>query len=180
MAQAKSDGLIYGSTGVGSAAHFIAELFKKQAQIPTLVHVPFRGSAPLAQELLGGRVDFAMASVASIVSQVEAGNVIALAAASELRSPNFKDLPTFAEMGVQNAAADAWFTIFAPAGTPKDIVDLLEREILRALDQDDVKKTIVELGMIPSSKPGAVVAKELPAEITRWTAIAKDAGMKPE
>jgi len=180
MAQDKKDGLIYGSTGMGSAAHFITELFKKQAQIPTLVHVPFRGSAPLAQELIGGRIDFAMASVSSIAAQVETGNVVALAAASDTRSPNFKDLPTFAEMGVQGVAADAWFTLFAPAGTPKEIVDLLEREILRAFEQEAVKKTIIDQGVIPSYRTGAAVANDLPAEISRWTAIAKEAGMKAE
>ena len=180
LARSKADGLIYGSTGVGSAAHFITELFRTQARIPTLVHVPFRGAAPLAQELLGGRVDFAMASVASILGQVESGLVIALGTASDTRSPNFKDLPTFKEMGVDVGSADAWFTLFAPTGTPKEIVTLLETEIQRQLSKDDVKRTAIELGLIPDFKAGSEVATALPAEIQRWAAIAKSANMIAE
>lgn len=178
LAQSKSDGLIYGSTGVGSASHFIAELFRKQAKIPALLHVPFRGSAPLVQELIGGRVDFAMATVAGVIGQVEAGNIIALGTASEKRSPNLAELPTFGELGIQGVAADAWFTLFAPSGTPSHVVALLENAIARELRQEQVRRLVVEQGAIPEFKAGADVARDLPIEIRRWAEIAGSAGIK--
>jgi tripartite-type tricarboxylate transporter receptor subunit TctC len=177
LAKSKPGGLSYGSTGIGSAGHFIAELFRKRTGIENSVHVPFRGAAPLAQELLGGRIDFAMASVASIMAQVEAGSLTALATMSDTRSPNFPQVPTAAELGISGVSADAWFALFAPANTAQAVVDLLQQAVQKALTDAEVKQRIIAQGVLPEVRPGADLAKELPDEIARWAAVAKDAGM---
>ena len=132
----KSPGeLNYASTGVGSASHLAAELFKTKAGIE-LQHIPFRGSAPMMTELLAGRVDLTFATLPSVVSYIEAGAIRALAVASAKRAARLPNLPTLAEAGIPGVEADAWFALFAPAKTPAPVVDRLYRAVSAGLTTD--------------------------------------------
>ena len=110
----------YASTGVGSASHLAAELFKTRAGVE-LQHIPFRGSAPMTTELLAGRIDLTFATLPSVISHIDSGAVRALAVASGKRAPRLPNMPTLAEAGVPGVEADAWFALFAPAKTPAAI-----------------------------------------------------------
>lgn len=180
LARSTPDGLNYGSTGLGSASQLAMELFRKQAGIETMVHVPFRGAAPLVQELLGGRIDIAMVSIPSVVSAVRAGSLKALAAAREARIPLMPDLPTTAEAGVPGVDADAWFALFAPAGTPGPVIERLYQALDKAIAREDVRGKLLDQGIVVALRPGAEVARELPAEIRRWAEVVRAAGIAAE
>ena len=111
------DNFYYGSTGVGSASHLTAELFKARAGID-IRHVPFRGAAPLVTEMLAGRIDVSFATLPSVIAQIEAGELKALAVASARRAARLPKVATLAELGITGVEADAWFALFAPAKTP--------------------------------------------------------------
>jgi tripartite-type tricarboxylate transporter receptor subunit TctC len=177
MARAKADGLNYGSTGAGSASHLASELFKKQAGIGTMVHVPFRGGAPLLQELMGGRIDLSIATVPTVIAQIQSGDLKPLAVASPNRSAALKDVPTLAEAGVAGVEADAWFILFAPAGTPKDVVARLSASVSKVMSQPAVQEKIGKLGMAVDLKSGEAIAKDLPLEIAKWAEVARLAGV---
>jgi len=180
LANAKPDGLTYGSTGLGSASHLAMELFRKQAGIGKLVHVPFRGGSPMMQELLGGRVDLSIASIPTVIAQVDAGDLKALAVAREERIARLPDLPTTTEAGVPGVDADAWFALFAPASTSQDIIDRLYAAIGKAAAREEVRQKIAAQGMVLALRPGAEIAKELPGEVAKWAAVVQAAGVKAE
>src|SRR6185312_3349152 len=109
-------------TGIGSASHLAAELFKIRAGVD-LQHIPFRGAAPMITELLVGRVDVTFATLPSLIGYVDAGVLRPLAVASARRAQHLPDIPTLAEAGVSDVEADAWFALFAPAKTPAVAID---------------------------------------------------------
>ena len=180
QARAKPDGLTYGSTGLGSASHLAMELFRREAGLGPMVHVPFRGVAPMVQELLGGRLDIAMASIPGVVSPVKAGSLMALAVARDRRVPLLPDLPTTTESGVPGVEADAWFALFGPAGMAPGAVDRLYGALGRALGRADVAGKLADQGVVVDLRPGAEVAAGLPGEIRRWAEIVQAAGITSE
>ena len=122
LAKKSPGALTYGSTGNGSASHLAAELFKLKAGVD-LLHVPFRGAAPMTTELLAGRIDVTFVTLPSVISYIDAGVLRALAVASPKRAPRLPNVPTLAEAGIAGVEADAWFALFAPAKTPPDALD---------------------------------------------------------
>src|SRR6478735_238415 len=137
LAKADPDKLNYGSTGVGSGSHLAMELFMQRTGIK-MTHVPFRGAAPLVQEIIADRIDVANSTLPSVLEQINAGTLRALALASPERNPNAKDVPTLREQGVSNADADSWAAFFAPAGTPTPVLDTLSKAILASLAKPTV------------------------------------------
>jgi len=178
-AKAMPDNYYYGSTGVGSASHLAAELFKTKAGVD-IRHVPFRGSAPLLTELLAGRVDISFATLPTVIAQVEGGLLEVLATASARRAARLPQVPTLAELGVAGVEADAWFTLFAPAKTPPAAVDRLYAAIARALSQDEAKAALATQGMTLALRPGPQVATWLPGEVQKWAGVIKAAGVVVE
>ena len=179
LAKSKPGALNYGSTGNGSASHLAAELFKTRAGVD-LLHVPFRGAAPMTTELLAGRVDVSFASLPSVIGYIDAGVLSALAVASPKRAPRLPDVPTLAEAGVSGVEADAWFALFAPAKTPAATIGRLHGAVVHALAQDTVKKAFAAQGMTLSVRPPAEVAAWLPGELEKWAAVIKAAGVVAE
>ncbi len=179
VALAKSDPgkLNYGSTGNGSASHLAAELFKTKAGID-LLHVPFRGAAPMTTELLAGRVDLSFATLPSVISHIDAGVLRALAVASPKRAPRLPALPTLTEAGV--VEADAWFALFAPARTPSAAVERLYRAVSASLTTPAAREAIARQGMTLALRPPAEVAAWLPGEVEKWAAVIKAAGVTAE
>jgi len=176
----KSPGeLNYGSTGLGSASHLAAELFRTRTGID-LQHIPFRGAAPMTTELLAGRVDLAFATLPSVIGYIDAGVLRAIAVASAKRAPRLATIPTLAESGVPGVEADAWFALFAPAKTPPDVVERLHASISAALNGPAARDAIAKQGMTLSLRPPAEIAQSLPGEVAKWAAVIKAAGVRVE
>ena len=179
LAKKSPGALNYASTGVGSASHLAAELFKTRAGVE-LQHIPFRGAAPMTAELLAGRVDVTFATLPSVVSHIDAGVVRALAVASARRAARLPNVPTLAEAGLAGVEADAWFALFAPAKTPAATAERLHRTIAASLGAEAAKDAITKQGMTPWLRSPAEIAAWLPGEIAKWAAVIKAAGVVAE
>jgi tripartite-type tricarboxylate transporter receptor subunit TctC len=179
LARKSPGALNYASTGVGSASHLAAELFKTRAGV-NLQHIPFRGSAPMTTELLAGRIDLTFATLPSVISHIDTGAVRALAVASARRASRLPNLPTLAEAGVPGVEADAWFALFAPAQTPAAIVERLYRVVAAGLTTDAATQAIAAQGMTLALRTPAELAAWLPGEVAKWAAVIKAAGVVME
>jgi tripartite-type tricarboxylate transporter receptor subunit TctC len=171
--------LNYASTGMGSASHLAAELFKTRAGVD-LQHIPFRGAAPMTTELLAGRVDVKFATLPSVIGYIDAGVLRAIAVASAKRAARLPNVPTLVEAGVAGVEADAWFALFAPANTPPAVTDRLYAAISTALTTQAAREAIAKQGMTLSLRPPAAVAAWLPGEVAKWAAVIKAAGVVVE
>jgi tripartite-type tricarboxylate transporter receptor subunit TctC len=171
--------LNYASTGVGSASHLAAELFKTPAAVE-IQHIPFRGSAPMMTELLAGRIDLTFATLPSVISQLDSGAVRALAIASAKRAPRLPNLPTLGEAGVPGVEADAWFALFAPVQTPAAIVERLYRAVSAGLTTDVATKAVAAQGMTLALRTPTELTAWLPGEVAKWAAVIKAAGVVAE
>src|SRR5689334_5741694 len=139
LAKKSPSAMNYASTGVGSASHLAAELFKTRAGVH-LQHIPFRGAAPMTTELLAGRIDVTFATLPSVIGYIDAGVVRALAVASAKRAARLPNVPTLAETGIPGVEADAWFALFAPAKTPPATVEKLYDTMAAALSSETAMK----------------------------------------
>jgi len=176
----KSPGeLNYASTGVGSASHLAAELFKIRAGVD-LQHIPFRGSAPMTTELLAGRLDLTFATLPSVISYIDAGVVRPLAVASGKRAARLPNVPTLAEAGVLGVEADAWFALFAPAKTPAVTIERLYGAVSAKLTTDAAKESIAKQGMTLALRSLSELTAWLPGEVAKWAAVIKAAGVVAE
>lgn len=147
LAKTRPGKLSYGSYGPGSGGHFVGELFNMAAGIDT-VHVPYKGEPPALQDLIGGQIDAAVASVGGLSRYP--GKIKPLAVASATRFPSYPDVPTFAELGYPEVDMLGWAAAFVPAKTPKAIVDKLNTEMGRILVMPDVRAKLLELGYEPA------------------------------
>jgi tripartite-type tricarboxylate transporter receptor subunit TctC len=171
--------LNYASTGVGSASHLAAELFKTKAGVE-LQHIPFRGAAPMTTELLAGRVDLTFATLPSVVAYIDAGVLRALAVASPRRASRLPNVPTLKEAGVEGVEADAWFALFAPSKTPAPVIERLHHAVSTGLDLPAAREAIAKQGMTLSLRPPRAVAGWLPGEVEKWAGVIKSAGVAPQ
>jgi tripartite-type tricarboxylate transporter receptor subunit TctC len=135
----------YGSTGPGSTMHVLGEAFKKDANV-NITHVPFRGAAPLKQELLAGRLQIGGDQLSSSLAELKAGTLKALATTASKRIAGLPDIPTVKELGFPNLELEGWNGVFAPAKTPKDIIERLNKEVVAAVRHPDVAKRLADLG----------------------------------
>lgn len=177
VAREQPGGLTFGSGGNGSGPHLGGELLKLHAKIPML-HVPYKGGAPMMTDLLGGQLDVVVADLPTLMPQVKAGTVRLLAMASDKRSPLFPDVPTAAEAGLPGFEAYAWQALFAPAGTPPEIVRRLNAAFTTALKAEDVAPKITASGsQIVASSPEALRAFQA-QELRKWQDLVKSAGIE--
>jgi len=175
-AKANPGKLSVGSAGNGSGQHFGLEQLKQDAGIDA-VHVPYKGAAPLHAALLGGEIDAAFNIIQLPMPQVRKGELRALAIASKRRSPLAPEIPTMAELGYA-IDFDTWYGLYAPAGTPKEILQRLNAETVRALQAADFRERAAALGVdLIGSSPEELAAHQR-AEIVRWTRIGKAANIK--
>jgi tripartite-type tricarboxylate transporter receptor subunit TctC len=138
----------YGSTGPGSAVHVLGEAFKREAKVD-MEHVAFKGAAPLKQEMLAGRIQVGGDQLSSSLAEIKAGSLKAIATTASKRIPALPDVPTVRELGYPSMELEGWNGLFAPAKTPKDIIDRLNREVVAAVRHPEVAKRLVELGAEP-------------------------------
>jgi tripartite-type tricarboxylate transporter receptor subunit TctC len=176
--QANTDKLNMAHAGVGSVSFTTCLLLNHLLQIkPT--SVPFSGTGPAMNALIGGQVDYMCDQIVSVVPQVQAGTIKALAVGTPERSPALPDVPTARQAGLPAFDAVAWNALFAPKGTPKPIVDMLSAALDKALDDPNVRKRLLELGSELPGKDGRgpqALAALVKSEIARWTPIIKAAG----
>lgn len=171
--------LNYASAGKGTPLHLAAELFKSKTGTD-IVHVPYGGDTPALNDLLAGTVQLSFMSVASTAPQIRAGKLHALAVTSAQRSDALPDLPTLSELGVEGYDVGTWWGLLAPAGTPDAIVGKLNAAMRKAVALPEVKQRFAPLGLDPRSDSPAEFAAFIKAEVARYAAIAKIAGIEPE
>jgi len=144
------------------------------------LHVPYKGSAAYMNELIGGSVPTAVDAIADLTEQHRAGKVKILASSGAKRSTAVPDVPTFAELGVKGVEAEGWFGFFAPAKTPKPIVDLLNRSLNQALKSPDVAERLTKLGMDPAPTSPEEFGRILAADYSKWGPVVKASGFTAE
>jgi tripartite-type tricarboxylate transporter receptor subunit TctC len=168
----------YASSGNGTTNHLAGELFKSRAGIDA-VHVPYRGSGPALQDLMGGRVTFMFDSFGTSLEQIKAGKLYAVAIMADKRSQARPDVPTTAEAGLPDFVGGTWNVVAAPAGTPKEIVDRLNVAINKALASETVADRLRQLGIeaVIDSTPASTRAF-VAAEIAKWREVVRAAGAK--
>ena len=171
--------LTLASVGVGSANHLIIEPFKALFGIE-VVHVPYKGGGPAANDLLGGHVDASFATLSSILAQVRSGDLRALLVTSKTRVPQLPDVPAAGELGYDSLMVDNWNAFLAPAGTPAAIIDRLNAAIVQAGNDPALIELTRKAGAeITTSTPAAAGAR-LAADLARWTRVAKERGIRTE
>jgi tripartite-type tricarboxylate transporter receptor subunit TctC len=169
----------YGSAGAGTVFHLTAESFKQLTGLP-LQHVPYRGGAPTVTALLAGEIPLAFETMLALGPHVRAGSLRALAITSPRRSATMPEVPTTAEAGFPQLVADNSYALFAPAGTPPAILERLHEATVAVLALPDVRDRLREQGAeVVGNKP-AELAAYVAAEIPKWAALARQAGLKPE
>lgn len=175
LARQKPGALTFGSTGNGSGAHLAGELFKTKVGID-LLHVPFKGLAPMTTEMLADRIDLGILPLPGLIAQmIAAGKVRALAVASARRTAQLPAVPTFAEAGVPGVEADAWSALFAPAKTPPAVIDRLYAAVANALESEGVQETLAKQGLPIALRSPAEMSAMLPGEIEKWAAVIRTA-----
>jgi tripartite-type tricarboxylate transporter receptor subunit TctC len=174
--KANPDKLSYGSSGAGTSIHLAAELFKIKTGT-TMTHVPFRSSGDIMNNLTGGHINLAFDNITLAWPQVKAGRLRALAVSSTARSEIAPEVPTVAET-IPGFDATSWHGVFAPAGTPKAIVDAMAAEMKRILELPDVKEKLFEIGAIAAPMTPEEFTKFIDAERTKWAEVVKASGAK--
>ena len=169
----------YATSGAGSLPHFFGVLLGRGIGVE-MVHVPYKGSAAYINDLLGGQVPAAVDAIADLTELHRAGRVTILASSGAQRSTALPEVPTFAELGVRNVEAIGWFGFFAPAKTPKPIVDALNRAINKALQAPDVVERLSKLGMDPATGTPEEFAKIVASDYAKWGPVVTASGFKPE
>ena len=176
LAKAKPGGLDYASAGIGTSPHLAAEMFKSMAGVD-LVHVPFKGNAEANNALLGGHVRTYFALMPAVIQHVRAGNLRALAVTIPHRLPELPELPTVAEAGFPGYEISSWQGVFVPAGTPKEVVDRINGEIVRLIGSPDVRARMDAEGAIPIGGTPAAFAERVRNEIVKWRDVMRVAGI---
>jgi len=176
-AKANRGKINYGSPGYGSTAHLSMELFKSMTGTD-LVHIPYKGSAGVLADVMGGQISVTIDNMPVYLPQVQAGKIRALAVSPAKRSPAAPDLPTIAESGVPGYDSGAWFGLLAPAGTQKAIVDKLAIETSRILKLPDVSRRISELGADPVGGTPEQFSALIKSEIAKWAKVIKEANVE--
>ena len=179
MAKTRPGHFTFGSAGNATSNHLAGELFKARAGI-SMVHIPYRGSAPALADLLGGQISLMFDLTATALPQIATGRVRALAVTSPKRSPMAPDLPTMAEAGVPGVEVVSWFGILAPAGTPPPIVNYLNAEIVKAMQSPEVRAAMTGLGAEAITNTPQEFAGYITSERAKWAEVVRRAGIKPE
>ena len=177
LAKAEPGKLSYAHAGVGTSQHLAAELFKYMAKVDVTA-VAYRGTTAFIPDLLSNRITMSFANIVNVLPLVREGKLRALAITSIKRSALAPELPTMAESGFPGFEAVPWFGLVAPANTPKDIVDRLHGETVKALAMPEVRKKFDELGLEPVGNTPAEFAAVIRKEIPEWAKVIKDAGIK--
>lgn len=179
LAKSKPGTLNYASPGAGTIGHMTGELFKIVTGTD-IVHIPYKGSGAATRELLGGQVQLMFSAPGAVIQQVRAGKLKALAVATAARVAELKDVPTLAEMGYPEIEASNWYGILATAGTPRPVIDQLNREIGRTMQTPEVKDALLRQGYEATTSTPEAFGKLIRSEVAKWNKVVKASGMQPE
>lgn len=177
LAKMKPDSLSYASAGNGTVGHMVAELFKSVTGIG-IVHIPYKGNGPAVTDLLGGQVQLMFAAPGAVISFVEAKRLKALAVASNQRLPELGDTPTFAEAGYPGVEASGWYGVLTSAGTPRNIISALNKEIVRIMQLPDVKERLAVHGYKAVTSSPEEFAQLIKSDLIKWQKVVKASGAK--
>ena len=173
LAREKPKGMSFGSSGIGAASHLSGALFEKDAKIE-LLHVPYKGTGPAVTDLLGGRIDRMFSPSTTVQAFVAAGKLKALATTGAKRSKFFLDVPTVAEGGLPGYQSVGWFGLLAPAHTPRDIVDKLNKAVVAIMAEKDVIDRMAKLGAEPEPQTPDEFARYINADVAKWTKLVRE------
>jgi tripartite-type tricarboxylate transporter receptor subunit TctC len=177
VANAKPDGITFGSSGVASSTHLALELFKSLGRV-NITHVPYTGSPQVVTDLLAGRIHGYFSPASTVMEHVRAGKLMALAVTDGKRSTIIPDLPTMIEAGIPDFESVLWFGLVAPAGTPQPIIDKLARAANEALAADDVVRTLRAQSIAALGSTPEEFRRHIDSENKRWTAVVTGAGLR--
>jgi tripartite-type tricarboxylate transporter receptor subunit TctC len=179
LAKTKPGALTYSSPGVGNGSHLAGELFASMANI-TLMHIPYKGTAPAATALLAGDVSLAFSSIPTVLPHVRAGKLRALAVGDAARVASLPEYPTIAESGVPGYEAFSWAGVIAPAGTPQEVVKRVNAELGQILRQKAIVEQLAAEGTLPLPDTPEEFGAYIQSELVKWAAIVRLANIKPE
>lgn len=177
LAKSKKNGLNYASSGNGQSTHLSAEMFSAMAGVK-MSHVPYKGSAPALTDVMAGQTDLMFDTMLSSMPHVKAGKLKAVAVTSSQRSPVAADVPTVAESGLPGYEAIAWNGILAPVGTPKEVLERLNAELRKALENAEVKQRFAAQGFSSAWDTPAAYGSFLQAEVNKWAKVVQSSGAK--
>ena len=169
----KPKALSFGSSGIGAASHLSGALFEMDAKIE-LLHVPYKGTGPAVTDLLGGRIDMMFSPSTTVQAHVAVGKLKALATTGAKRSKFFPNVPTVAEGGLPGYVSVGWFGLLAPAHTPKDIVDKLNKTVVEIMGEKDVIDHMAKLGAEPEPQTPEEFARFIDEDVAKWTRLVKE------
>jgi tripartite-type tricarboxylate transporter receptor subunit TctC len=179
LAKAKPGELNYASSGIGASAHLAAELFQHYAHVK-MVHVPYKGQPPALVDLIGGQVQVMFPNIPASLPHVKAKRLRAIAVTTSKRAALFPRLPTIAESGMAGFEVNQWSGLVAPSGTAPAVVRKFRDEVSRALREPEVKASLMAQGFEPVGSTTAEFARYIDAEITKWSALIRSAGIKAD
>jgi len=177
VAKANPQLIRFGSSGSGSVSHLAGELFKSMAGVEML-HVPYKGSGPALSDLLGGHINVMFSPAQTVMPQIQAGNLKALAVTSPKRSQSVPGLPTISESGIPGYSAVGWFGIFVPFKTPNTIVAKISADIDKVLKTPQVRKEMLDRGIEPSGGTSEEFAELIKADQQKWSKLIQDKNIK--
>ncbi|TMS58260.1 tripartite tricarboxylate transporter substrate binding protein [Imbroritus primus] len=177
LGKSRKNGLSYGSGGIASSHHLAAESFRTVTKIPML-HVPYKGSSPALTDLVSGQVDFMFDSLSSAMPFIQSGQLRAIAVTTRQRAPALPEVPTVGESGYPGFDIGTWYGVWAPKGTPADVVQKLSQHVARALQQPQVQKRYAALGAQPVGSTPKDFADYQGTEARKWAEIVRRAGIE--
>lgn len=177
IAKARPTDLNYGSSGSGAADHLAGELFNAMVKVK-MAHIPYKGGAPAMQDLISGNVQLVFSTLSTAKGAIDGGRVRPLAVAGSKRFDGMPDLPTMSEAGLKGFEVNNWYGLFAPAGTASEIIARVNAEAVKALAMPDVKKRLMDSGIIATSSSPAGFSAYIRAETAKWGKVIKDANIK--
>ena len=177
LAKDKPGSLSFGSTSTGGSPHMSGELFKLLTRTD-IQHIPYRGGGPMLNDLVGGHVKMAFDNMPSAISHIRAGTVRALGVTTPTRWAGLPDVPMMAESGVPGYDVSAWFGLLAPAGTPREVIDLLHRHVSETLREEPIRQRLNELGAEPVGNTPDEFARQITAEVRKWRDVVAATGIK--
>ncbi len=179
VAKSRPADLNYGSSGSGAADHLAGELFNSMVKVK-MAHIPYKGGAPAMLDLMSGNVQLVFSTYSTAAAAIDAKRVRPLAVTGIARFDGMPELPTMAEAGLKGFEVSNWYGMFAPAGTPKDIIARLNVEIVKALAMPDVKKRLLDSGIIATSSSPEAFAAYIETETAKWAKVIREANIKGE
>lgn len=179
LAKSQPDKLSYGSSGNGGAGHLAGELFNLMAGVK-IVHIPYKGGGPAMIDLMGGQIQAIFATLATALPHIKSGKIRGMAVTTAKRAPMIPELPTIAESGLPGYEAANWYGLLAPAGTPKPIIERLNKEVIKVLEIPEVRASFFNQGMLPQTSTPEAFRAYLKSEIDKWGNLIRKIGISAD